>query len=79
MLTYWTIWLFVLLPVSFGVAEAYALHTSRPTLSEYVWRLSKAWPLFPFVAGVLTGGLAVHFWWGGVACFVGCAASPVSP
>lgn len=79
MLIYWTLWLFVLLPLSFGVAEAYALRTGRPTLSEYIWRLSKAWPPFPFVVGFLIGFLTCHMWWGGVTCFVGCAASPVSP
>jgi hypothetical protein len=76
MLTYWTLWLFVFLPVSFGAAEAYALHTGKPTLSQYVWRLSKAWPPFPFVAGFLAGFLACHFWWGGSTCFIGCVAVP---
>lgn len=76
MLTFWTIWLFGLLPITFGLGEAYALYTGKPTLSQYVWRLSKAWPLFPFVAGVVTGGLAVHFWWGGAICFLGCIAVP---
>jgi hypothetical protein len=79
MTIYWTIWLFGLLPITFGIGEAYALWNNKPTLSQYVWRLSKAWPPFPFVAGFLTGFLACHFWWGGMICFIGCAASPVSP
>jgi hypothetical protein len=48
--TYWTIWLFVALPLSFGGAEAYALWKGRPTLSRYVWTLSKAWPPFGWFA-----------------------------
>jgi hypothetical protein len=69
MTIFWTIWLFALLPVSFAAAEGYALYTGKPTLSRYVWTLSKAWPPFPFVAGFLSGFLACHFWWGGIVCF----------
>jgi hypothetical protein len=65
----WTAWLFLLLPLSFGIFEAYALMTGRTTLSRYVWTISKAWPPFPFVAGFLTGFLACHFWWGGIVPF----------
>lgn len=86
MLIFWTFWLVaivIIIAASFGVAEAYAIRNNKPTLSAYIWWLSKAWPPFPFVAGLFTGlligGLAMHFWWGGVVCFVGCAASPVSP
>jgi hypothetical protein len=71
---YWTIWLFVLLPLSFGVGEAYALANRRTTLSRYIWNLSKAWPPFPFFAGFLAGFLACHFWWGGIVPF-----APVGP
>jgi hypothetical protein len=73
---YWTVWLFVLLPVSFGVGEAYALYKGKPTLSQYVWRLSAAWKPIIYIAGFLSGFLACHFWWGGVECFIGCAAMP---
>lgn len=76
MLIFWTAWL-LLIVITFAIAEGYALHKNKPTLSQYVWRLSKAWPLFPFIAGALTGGIAVHFWWGGATCFIGCAATPV--
>jgi hypothetical protein len=62
---FWTIWLFGLVPLSFAAAEAYAIMHGRATLSQYVWKLSKVFPLFPWLAGVLTGGLAVHFWWSG--------------
>jgi hypothetical protein len=45
------------------VYEAWALRTGRRTLSRMVWNATVAWPLVPFVAGVVCGGLAVHFWW----------------
>jgi hypothetical protein len=64
----WTSWL-VIIVVSFACFEGYALKTGRSTLSRYVWTLSKAWPPFPWIAGVLTGFLAAHFWWGGIVCF----------
>ena len=66
---YWTIWLFVVLPATFAAGEAAALFTGRTTLSRYIWNLSKAWPPFPWLAGVLTGFLACHFWWPGQGCF----------
>ena len=69
MVIYWTVWLFIALPVTFAAGEAYALMTNRPTLSRYIWTLSKAWPPFPFVAGLITGFLACHFWWGGIVSF----------
>lgn len=61
---YWPIWL-MLLAISFAIPEGLALATHGETLSEWVWRLSKAWPLIIFIAGLLAGGLAVHFWWQG--------------
>lgn len=64
----WTLWLLAV-ATSFGVIEGYRLKTGGTTLSRYVWILSKAWPPFPWVAGVLTGFLACHFWWGGIVCF----------
>lgn len=66
---YWTVWLFAGIPITFGLAEAYAIWKGKMTLSRYVWTISKNFPLFPWIAGVLTGGLAVHFWWGGIVCF----------
>lgn len=69
---YWTIWLFFGLPLSFGLAEAYAIWKGKQTLSQYVWELSKVFPPFPFIAGFLAGFLACHFWWGGAVCFLGC-------
>lgn len=58
----WSGWL-VFLVLSFAVFEAWALAHHQLTLSQYTYDLSKAWPLLPFVAGMLSGGLAVHFWW----------------
>lgn len=59
---FWSAWL-ALIAVSFGAYEGFAIKTGRTTLSRYVWTLSKDWPPFPWVVGVLTGGLAVHFFW----------------
>lgn len=58
----WTIWLSVIV-ATFSLFEARALKNGTPTLSRWVWTVSKAWPPFPWVAGVLTGFLAAHFWW----------------
>jgi len=64
----WAIWLFVVV-ASFALFEGLALYRNTPTLSRWVWTVSKKWPPFPWVAGVLTGFLAAHFWWGGIVCF----------
>lgn len=64
----WAVWLMVIV-ISFAAFETFALKTGRMTLSRWVWTVSKAWPPFPWIAGVLTGFLAAHFWWGGIVCF----------
>lgn len=64
----WAIWLFVI-AASFALFEGLALHRGTPTLSRWVWTVSKAWPPFPWLVGVLVGFLAAHFWWGGIVCF----------
>jgi hypothetical protein len=64
----WTVWLFAIV-ASFACFEAYALATNRTTLSRFVWTVSKKWPPFGWVAGLITGFLACHFWWGGIVCF----------
>ena len=51
---------FVVLVIAF---EAFALLTDRLTLSRFIFEISEAWPLFIFLCGFVTGGLAVHFWW----------------
>ena len=43
--------------------EAYALATGRTTLSRQMVAWTRAWPLLPFLGGLVAGGLAVHFWW----------------
>jgi len=61
---YWIFFLiFIILAFAFG--ETYALTYGRTTLSRFVWDLSKAWPPFSWVVGILTGFVASHFWWGG--------------
>jgi hypothetical protein len=60
----WGLWVFLLV-ASFAVLESLALYQHRPTLSRSVWTWSKNFPLLPFLAGLLAGGLAVHFWWMG--------------
>ncbi len=64
----WTVWL-LLIVASFAGFEGFALANKRTTLSRYIWTLSKAWPPFPWLAGVITGFLACHFWWGGIVFF----------
>jgi uncharacterized membrane protein len=67
-MTGWALWLLTII-VSFALFEGYALKTGHMTLSRWVWTISKAFPLFPWLAGVLTGVLATHFFWGGITCF----------
>ena len=64
----WAAWLLAIV-VSFSALEAYALIDNTTTLSRWVWTITAAFPLFPWLAGCLTGGLAVHFWWGGIVPF----------
>lgn len=64
----WALWVF-LIAASFAGFETLALMTGTPTLSRSVWTWSQAFPLLPFLAGLLAGGLAVHFWWGGIVSF----------
>jgi hypothetical protein len=68
---FWAIWLFGGVPVSFALAEGYACYKSKQTLSAFVWQIeqTRIARLFAWAVGVLTGGLAVHFFWGGYVCF----------
>lgn len=43
--------------------ETYALITERRTLSRMVVDATRAWGVLPFVAGIVVGMLASHFWW----------------
>lgn len=62
----WTAMILVNIVV-FAVLETYALSRGNPddglTLSRYVYDITQAWPLAIFLLGLLSGGLAVHFWW----------------
>jgi hypothetical protein len=57
----WSAWI-LLIAVSFGLLEGMAWNYGV-TLSRFVFDISQAWPLVIWLAGVLAGGLAVHFWW----------------
>jgi hypothetical protein len=50
----------VLTATIFVVLEIWAIATGGTTLSQYIWDLSKVWPLLPFVLGALVGAVAVH-------------------
>jgi hypothetical protein len=69
----WAVWLFVI-AASFSIMEAWSLHENTSTLSRFVWTITYYFPIFPWLVGNLTGGLAVHFWWGGIVSF-----APVKP
>ncbi len=57
----WAIWFGALL-LAFAIIEGFAIITRRiPTLSRTVWRITRAYPVFPFVFGCVCGGLAIHF------------------
>jgi hypothetical protein len=55
----WTVFLVVTAAVFVGL-EIVAIATGGTTLSQYIWYLSKDWPLLPFVLGALVGAAAVH-------------------
>jgi len=60
----WAEWI-AFIAVSFAIMEGSAIAHNRPTLSAAVWLWSKKFPLLPFLAGLLAGGLAVHWFWMG--------------
>jgi hypothetical protein len=43
--------------------EFWAIRTGRRTLSSQMVEWTRTWPLMPYIWGVVTGGLAVHFFW----------------
>jgi len=43
--------------------EWWALATGHQSLSRAMWTATTAWPPLIFLIGMVTGGLAVHFWW----------------
>lgn len=64
---FWVVWI-VLIAVTFAAGEAFALLTDRSTLSRFVWNVSKAFPPFPWLVGMLFGALGVHFFWTAQDC-----------
>ena len=66
----WTLWLGAIV-LSFAILETVAIRIRGKTFSRVVWDLSSVFPLLPFLAGLVTGVLAAHFWWGGILCFGG--------
>jgi len=57
----WLAWV-LCIALSFALLEAASWHGGT-TLSRSVWELSIHFPLIIYLAGMLSGGLAVHFWW----------------
>lgn len=47
----------------FAALEARALIKKEKTLSRSVVDLSRAWPPFPFILGMVVGMLVSHFYW----------------
>ena len=58
----WVFWL-LLIFVTFAGLEFYAFMSGQNTLSKFIRASTVAYPLLPFVDGLLVGGLAVHLWW----------------
>lgn len=58
----WSAWLLALIG-SFAALEGYAIYSGGITLSRFVWVVSKDWPPFPYIGGLIAGFLAAHFWW----------------
>ena len=65
----WIGWI-IFLAVSFALFEGFAVKTGRSTLSEFVWNLTKGWPPFGWLCGVIVGFLACHFFWPGMGCVI---------
>ena len=45
----------------FATLEIFARMTGGPTPSRAIWDLQARFPLYSFIAGMVIGGLAVHF------------------
>jgi hypothetical protein len=64
---FWPLWILGI-AATFAAGEGYALATGRKTLSRWTWELSKAWPPYPCVFGMIVGTLATHFFWIAQGC-----------
>lgn len=47
----------------FFEARAFRHPDRQNTLSRFIFNIGETWPLSIFLMGMLTGGLAVHFFW----------------
>ena len=64
----WVLWALFPLAVLFAILEGMALAKGRTTLSRTVWEITKDWPPFPWVVGIIVGFLGAHFFWIGQGC-----------
>ena len=56
------IWLLAIYITLTLIYEVWAAVTQKvPTISQYCWRISKDYPLLPFLAGMVAG----HLFWQG--------------
>jgi hypothetical protein len=59
---FWSLfWVAVI--VAFAIGEWASIRYNGKTLSHVVSVAAFNWPLLPYIYGILTGGLAVHFFW----------------
>lgn len=58
----WLAWILLLI-VSFAIIEGIAIARGKTTLSRFTMVCTTAFPPLIYLLGVLSGGLAVHFWW----------------
>lgn len=55
----WAIWCGAC-AASFVVLEVFVIATGRPTFSQFVWDLNRAYPIFGPLVGAALGGLLFH-------------------
>jgi hypothetical protein len=58
----------IIVAISFGCLEGYALKTGKMTLSRWNWNMEKAWSPWGICFGLVAGGLLVHLFWPGQGC-----------
>ena len=59
----WAIFIAVIF-AAFLALELYDRANGKPTLSRTIWNLQARFPLYSFIAGMVIGGMAVHFFTG---------------
>lgn len=62
---YWAFALAFIALVLFAIPEYLAFYDPAlgPTFSAFMWDMQQKWPLWGYLWGNLTGGLAVHLLW----------------